>query len=540
MATTVAPPLSVDRLYRRCDPEGFEFRTTDDLADLADPPGQARADGAIRFAVDIRHEGYNLFAMGPEGIGRRTLVRRLLEQQAGGSATPPDWCYVFDFDAPHLPRALRLPAGSAPKFRDDMAQLVEDLRAGIPAAFETEEYRTRLKEIESGFEQQQERTLGAVGEHARAEGIALLRTPSGFGFAPLKKDAVMSPEDFHKLPEAEQDSLQKKIAALQEELEKVIHEVPKARREAQRRLRELNRQVTSAAVNSLLEELEAEYRELPEVAAYLGAVREDVLDHAEYFQQPKDGERPTLFGIPLPPAEGAEPPLRRYLVNVLVAHAGERGAPIVYEENPTHDNLVGRIEHIAQMGTLVTGFSLIKAGALHRANGGYLVLDALKVLGQPFAWEALKRALRSHEIRTESLGQALSLVSTVSLAPQPIPLDVKVVLVGSRLVYYLLHAYDPEFAELFKVAADFEDDFERGPAADRLYARTVATIARRCKLRALDRGAVARVIEHAARSAGAAGKLSTHLENLSDLLREADYWAGAAGRAVATAGDVQH
>jgi predicted ATP-dependent protease len=540
MATTAPPPLAAEQLYRRCDPDKLDFRTTDDLADLADPPGQARADGAIRFAVDIRHEGYNLFAMGPEGVGRRTLVRRLVEQQARGVATPDDWCYVFNFETPHLPRALRLPPGRAPMFRDGMAHLVEDLRAGIPAAFETEEYRTRLKEIESGFEQQQERALGAVGEHARAEGIALLRTPSGFGFAPLKKDAVMSPEDFQKLPEAEQERLQKKIAALQEELEAVIHEVPKARREAQRRLRELNRQVTSAAVNSLIEEFEAEYRALPEVAAYLKAVREDVLNHAEYFQQPKDGERPTLFGIPLPLAEGAESPLRRYLVNVLVAHAEGDGAPIVEEENPTHDNLVGRIEHIAQMGTLLTDFSQIKAGALHRANGGTLILDAMKVLVQPFAWEALKRALRSHEIRTESLGQALSLVSTVSLAPQPIPLALKVVLVGPRLIYYLLHAYDPEFGELFKVAADFEDDLERGPAADHLYARMVATLARRDKLRPLDGGAVARVIEHAARVAGAAGKLSTQLEGLSDLLREADYWAGAAGRAVVAAADVQH
>jgi len=539
MAAAVSP-LSVAQLYRRCDPEKLDFRTTDDLADLADPPGQARADGAIRFAVDIRHEGYNLFAMGPEGVGRRTLVRRLVEQQARGGATPDDWCYVFNFESPHLPRALRLPPGRAPRFRDGMARLVEDLRAGIPAAFETEEYRARQKEIESGFEQQQERAVGSVGEHARAEGIALLRTPSGFGFAPLKKDAVMSPEDFQKLPEAEQERLQKKIAALQEELEAVLHEVPKARREAQRRLRELNREVTSAAVSSLMEDLEAEYRALPEVAAYLKAVREDVLDHAEYFQQPKDGERPTLFGIALPAAEGAESPLRRYAVNVLVAHADGDGAPIVEEENPTHDNLVGRIEHIAQMGTLVTDFSLIKAGALHRANGGTLILDAIKVLSQPFAWEALKRALRSHEIRTESLGQALSLVSTASLAPQPIPLDLKAVLVGPRLVYYLLHAYDREFAELFKVAADFEDDLERGPAADHLYARMVATIARRCKLRPLDRGAVARVIEQAARAAGAAGKLSTQLEGLSDLLREADYWAGAAGRAQTTAGDVQH
>jgi lon-related putative ATP-dependent protease len=540
MESPSVTPLAPAQLRRRCDPAAFDFRTTDELADLADVPGQARAEGAIRFGVDIRREGYNLFAMGPEGIGRRTMVRRIVEQQAAGRPAPPDWCYVFNFETPHQPSALRLPAGRAPKLRDDMQQLVEDLRVGIPSAFETDEYRARLKEIETTFEQHQEKALGTVGEHARAEGIALLRTPAGFGFAPVKEDSVMSPDEFHKLAPAEQERLQQRIAVLQEELEAVIREVPKARREAQRRLRELNRQVTSAVVNSLIEELEADYRDLPDVAAYLGRVREDVLDHAETFQVSKEGERSPLFGVPVPAGEGGDAPLRRYLVNVLVTRAGNEGVPIIYEENPTHDNLVGRTEHIAQMGTLLTDFSLIKPGALHRANGGTLVLDAMKVLVQPFAWEALKRALRAREVRIESLGQALSLVSTVSLTPQPIPLDLKVVLVGPRLIYYLLHAYDPEFAGLFKVAADFEDDMERGPAADHLYARMVATIARREQLRPLDAGAVAGVIEQAARLAGEAEKLTTNLDSLSDLLRETDYWAGTAGREVATAVDVQH
>jgi lon-related putative ATP-dependent protease len=533
------PPLPVEQLCRRCDPARFDFRSTDELPDLADAPGQARAAGAIDFAVDIRHEGYNLYVMGPEGFGRRTMIQRILERRALGSATPSDWCYVFNFATPHQPRTLRLPAGRATKFRQDMERLVEDLRVGIPAAFETDEYRARLKEVESAFEKRQEQALGAVGEHARKEGIALLRTPAGFGFAPVQNDAVMGPEEFQKLPQAEQERLQHLITTLQEELEGVIHELPKWRREAQRGLRELNRQVNGATVSSLIEELEAAYRDLPDVGAYLGEVREDVLDHAEYFQQPKDGERPTLFGIPLPIAESGEVALRRYLVNALVAREEKDGAPIVYEQNPTHDNLVGRIEHIAQMGTLVTDFSLIKAGALHRANGGTLVLDAMKLLTQPFAWEALKRALRAREIHTESLGQVLSLVSTVSLAPQAIPLELKVVLVGPRLLYYLLHAYDPEFAELFKVAADFEDDFARDPAADQLYARMVATIARREQVRALDRGAVARVIEQAARSAGAAQKLSANLEALADLLRESNYWAGTGGRTVIEAADVQ-
>jgi lon-related putative ATP-dependent protease len=532
-------PLSAEALRRGCDPERLPFATTAELQDLTDVPGQARAVEAIRFGVGIGREGYNLFAMGPEGVGRRTVVRQHLDELAKGRDTPAEWCYVYNFEAPHRPRALQLPAGRAVRFRRDMAQLVEDLRAGIPAAFESDEYRARLREIETEFSDRQEQAIGAIGERAREQGIALVRTPAGFGFAPRSGDGVMSPDEYRKLPEAEQKRIEGLIGAFQEDLERAIHDVPKWRREAQRKLRELNRQVARTAVNGLIEELKSSYQPLPQVVEYLGRVQEDMIEHAEVFRQPKEGEQPTLFGVPIPVPETGESFLRRYQVNVLIERAAGGGAPIVHEDNPTHDNLVGRIEHISQMGALVTDFTLIKAGSLHRANGGYLVLDALKLLAQPFAWEALKRALRLREIRIESLGQLLSLVSTVSLEPEPIPLDVKVVLIGQRMLYYLLHAYDPEFAELFKVAADFEDDMPRDAEADLLYARLVAMLARREKLRALDRGAVARVIEQAARDAGDAEKLSARARDLADLLRESDYWAGVAGRQVVAAADVE-
>jgi lon-related putative ATP-dependent protease len=446
---------------------------------------------------------------------------------------------VFNFDTPHKPRAVQLPAGRATRFRQDVARLVDDLRAGIPAAFESAEYRAKHREIEAELSERQERAVGAVGERAKNQGIVLVRTPAGFGFAPRHGDGVMNPEEYRKLPEAEQQRLESAISVLQEELEGAIHDMPKWRREAQRKLRELNRQVTRAAVNGLIEELKAEYDSLPAVRQHLASMQEDVLDHAEIFRQPKDGEQPTLFGVPLPLPEAGESFLRRYQVNVLIEHGGTERAPIVYEDHPTHDNLVGRIEHTAQMGALVTDFTLIKAGSLHRANGGYLVLDALKVLTQPLAWEALKRALRSREVRIESLGQMLSLISTVSLEPEPIPLDLKVVLVGQRLLYYLLHAYDPEFGELFKVAVDFEEDMARAPETDLLYARMIATAARKEKLRPLDRAAVARVIEHGSRNSGDSEKLSVQMRDINDLLRESDYWAGAALRKVIGAEDVE-
>ena len=533
------PPLPAEALRRRCDPAQFDFATTAELADLEAALGQARALGAIEFGVGMRNEGYNLFAMGPEGIGRRTVVRRHLEAQAKTLPPPSDWCYVFNFRTPHKPRALQLPSGKAPAFRASMERLVEDLRTAVPAAFETDEYRNRRQQIEAEFGERQERVLGEFGERAKAQNIALIRTPTGFGFGPMSGEAVMEPEEYRKLPAAEQKRLEALVTRLQEELERVLHDLPKWRRESVRKLRELNREVTRAAVNSTLEEGKAEYRALPEVQDYLAEVQEDMLENAEAFRASKDGEPVTLFGIPVARADASEATLRRYAVNVLIEHAGAAGAPIVFEDNPSHDALLGRIEHLSQMGALVTDFTLIKAGALHRANGGYLVLDALKLLAQPFAWDALKRALRSREIRTQSLGQALSLISTVSLEPEPIPLEVKVVLVGQRLLYYLLHAYDPEFAALFKVAVDFEEDMPRGPQNDLLYARVVAAFGRKEGLRPLERAAVARVIEQSSREAGDAEKLSVSMQALADLLREADYWAAKAGRAATSAGDVQ-
>ncbi len=535
--------LPADALRRACDPSQFTFETTAELTEPAEVLGQARAVDAIAFGIGITREGYNLYAMGPEGIGRRTIVRAFLEREAPRRDVPSDWCYVFNFETAHRPRAIALPPGRASKFQADMAHLVEDLRTAIPAVFESDEYRNRRQEIESQLGEQQESAIGTVGEHAKAQGIALLRTPGGFGFAPIKGDGVMGSKEFAKLPEEEQRRMERAIAELQKELERAIHEMPKWRREAQRRLRELNREVIRNVVATLIEELKTAYADIEPVVQYLTAVQNDVLDHAEAFQQAKDGETPTLFGIPLQQPDSGESTLRRYQVNVLIAHeaaADGGGAPIVHEDNPTHANLVGRIEHIAQMGTLVTDFTLIKAGALHRANGGYLILDALKVLTQPFAWEALKRALRSREIRTESLGQALSLISTVSLEPEPIPLDLKIVLFGDRRLYYLLHEYDPEFGELFKVAVDFEDDVARGAQIDAHYAHVIADIARREQLRPLDRGAVARAIERGARLASDAERLSLNMRSLADLLRESDYWASVAGRAVIQTEDVQH
>ena len=530
-------PLSAEQLYRRCDPSQFDFETTATLEDLSETLGQERAVDAIHFGIGIQREGYNLFALGPSGTGKRTTINRFLEQKAAAQPTPSDWCYVNNFEQPHQPRALRLPPGQGIALRKDMEQLVEELRTTIATTFESEDYRTRRQEAEEEFKEHQEKAFNEIQKAAQGHNIALLRTPAGLAFAPLREGEVISPDEFQKLPEEERKRFEEDISNLQEQLQKTLLQVRQWEREARDKVKELDRQVAAFAVGHLMDELLVKYAPLAEVVDYLNGVQRDVVENVEQLRTTE--EPPQVMGMPLPPALAGAPLFRRYQVNTLVDHSQSQGAPVVYESNPTYDNLTGRIEHMAQMGALVTDFNLIKAGALHHANGGYLILDARQVLLQPYAWDGLKRAIRAREMRIEPLGQALSLISTVSLAPQPVPLDVKVVLIGERLLYYMLYQLDPDFGELFKVEADFNEEMPRTPENNRLYARLIATIARREQLRPFDRGAIARVIEHSARLSGDAEKLSVHLLSISDLLREADYWASVAGNGAVTTGDVQ-
>ncbi len=531
-------PLEAKALCTHCDPEQFSFKTTDELADLHEVIGQPRATEAIQFGIGIRREGYNLYVLGHPGVGRRTVVQRFIEARAAREPVPPDWCYVNNFEQPHVPRVLELPAGTGKRLKHDMQQLMDDLKSAIAAAFESDEYRTRRQELEEEIKEKHERIFDDLRREAEKHGIALIRTPGGMAFAPVRDGEVLSPEEFQRLPEAEQKRIEAVITALQERLERIINQLPQIRREGQQRIRELDRDVVMSAVGNLISELKRAYGALPAVGEYLDQVQQSVIENADDFKRQEEGQEISFLGITLSRPGGA-PSLRRYQVNVLVDNSDTKGAPVIYEDNPTFNGLIGRVEHLAQMGALVTDFMLIKPGALHRANGGYLVLDVRKVLLQPFAWEGLKRALQSRELRIESLGQALSLISTVSLEPAPIPLNVKVVLIGERLLYYLLNAYDPEFGELFKVAADFEETMDRTPESNLLYARLIATAARKEQLLPLDRAAVARVVEQSARHAEDAEKLSIHLRGLADLLREADYWAREHQRQVITRADVQ-
>ncbi len=530
-------PLSVSQLRQTCDPSQFDFQTTAELENLEDIIGQERAVEAIQFGIGIRRQDYNLFALGPSGTGKRTTIAQFLDRKAAAEPVPFDWCYVNNFEQPYKPRALRLPPGRGVVLREDMKQLVEELRTAIPSAFESEDYRTRKQEVEEELKERQEEAFNEIQKQAQEHSIALVRTPVGLAFTPLEEGEVIKPQEFQELPEEKRKQYEEDISDLQERLQAIMSQLREWEREAREKVKELDRQVAMFAVGHLIDELREKYADLPAVVDYLDAVQEDVVENVDEFRRPEEETRATP--LPVPRSLAGSPLLRRYQVNVLVDHSQSEGAPVIHEDHPTYNNLVGRIEHIAQMGALLTDFNLIKPGALHRANGGYLILEARELLLQPYAWEGLKRVLRSQEIRIESLSQALSLVSTVTLEPQPIPLDVKVILIGDRLLYYLLHQYDPDFSELFKVEADFNEEMARTSENHLLYARLIGTIAQREELRPFDRGAVARVIEHSSRITGDAEKLSVHLLSIVDLLREADHWAGLAGQDVVTLDDVQ-
>ncbi len=532
-------PLSPEALFSPCDPGQFKFKTTADLPPLEELIGQDRAVEAVRFGIGIRRDGYNLFAAGPAGTGKHTLIGEFLQRQARGEPVPDDWCYLYNFDDPRRPRALRMPAGRGQPLAHDMERLTQELRAAIQSAFEGEDYRNRREALAQEFKERQEQAFEEIQQRAKERSIALVRTPLGLALAPLREGQVLSPDEFEALPEAEREQAKHDLKELEEQLQATLRQVPRWEREHRERVRDINREITRLAIGHLIDEIRKKHEDLPEVSAWLGAIEQDVVDNAEALLA--GGQQAQAEGAPQGrPARPGMPDdaVRRYSVNVLVSRDSADGAPVIYEDHPTHGNLLGRVEHRSEFGALVTDFTLITAGALHRANGGYLVVDALKLLTQPYAWEGLKRVLRANEIKIESLGQSLSLIDTVSLEPEPIPLDIKIVLVGERRLYYLLCAFDPDFEELFKVQADFEEEMPRRPESVELYARLIGTIARNEGMRPFDAGAVGRVIERSSRLADDRDKLTTHMRSVADLLHESDYWAGQAGHDVVTAADV--
>lgn len=517
--------LPTEKLHQRCDPKKLPFRSTEELEENSDLIGQDRALDAILLSSRTTHRDFNLFVLGPPGTGRHSAVKTILSEQAMTRPLPSDWVYVNNFEAAHKPVALRLPAGTAMTLRRAMQNLVDDLANEIPALLESEEYQSQRRAIEQETGEAQEAAMADFTELAKAQNVALLRTPMGFMLAAVRDGQVIKPEDYQKLSTEERDEVEKKIAKLQEELAEVLRQAPKLEKEHRMRVEDLNAAMAERAVSDHVAEVVAELPDVDAVAEYLESVRQDIIANAELFlpATAQHNEGPFPEAIRKYHRESA---FDRYVVNVMVSQdlTANAGAPIEIEDLPTLDRLAGRIEHVSHMGSLVTNFTMIKPGALHRANGGYLVLDARRVLTEPFAWDALKRSLKNGSITITSMAERLSLVSTTSLEPDPIPLEVRVVLVGDRPLYALLMSLDPDFGELFKVQADFEEVVDRTDENLVAFARLVGSFAVREGLRPLSAAGVARLLDEATRQANDTKKLSLRLGSLVDLIREADHY----------------
>jgi lon-related putative ATP-dependent protease len=500
--------------------------------------GQSRALEALDLGARIDKPGFNMFILGERGTARHGIVRTLVEKHASRLPSPQDWIYVANWEQPDRPRAIPLPAGRGQRFKSALDAALEELISLVPAIFESPDYKAKRRSALDTINTEQEHAFEALSTKARAEGIALLRTQSGFSFAPIADKAVMPPETFNALPEDQRKTILDKIEALQSELAVIIEKLPVWERERRQKQSALDHEHARLVVTDVMKDVEHTVSDLPALVEHIRALNEELVRYFGVFRflsiarQDEEGE-------PQETLEQDDPKLKRFRVNLLVGDGAKPSAPVVTEDNPSIGNLIGRIEQQAHMGALFTDFSLIRPGSLHLANGGYLLIDARRLLLEPYAWEMLKRALRARSISIESPTDRMSIMATLTLKPDPIPLNVKVVLFGDRALYYALFAGDPDFSELFKIAVEFEDTVEWNDATTRDYAHLIASIARREGLKPLSAAAVSLVMEESSREAEDSRKLSLRVGSLADHLREADFWATEAGHDVIDAVDIE-
>ena len=528
--------LTAEDLYKRCDFGEFNFKSTDDLDhDNYTFLGQERARTSADFGIRMKQNGYNIYALGPEEVDKKALLESLVNREAGELDVPDDWVYVCNFEDEQKPIALNLKPGDAIRFRDKMNRFAEDLPNVLTSVFESEEYQNRRQIIEEKVKEKEQEEFSEIQKRAEEKGLSIIRTPMGYSVSPIKDGEVMDMEEIKKMSDKERKKLEQEVQELQKELQKILRQIPEQQRKIREEKDELNREFTEYAVKGLLEEVKQDFEYDSGVSTYLKNAKKDIIDRAEVILNPGGGNPFLQAASDKPDSKKSpvdHPVLWRYTVNVMVNNSGSDGAPVIYEDHPIYNNLIGRIEHVSEMGALTTDFTYLKPGSLLKANGGFIIIDALRLLTQPFAWDGLKRALLSRKLKIEAPGEMYGLLRTVSLEPAPIDLNVKVILIGSRLLYYLLCAYDKDFQNLFKVEVDFDDETDRNPESQKMYAYMIASLLHKNKLLPMEKSAVVRVIEHTSRMVSDNEKLTTKTKDLLKLLQEADYWSRQTGAEV--------
>ena len=522
----MSKPLSIEEIYQCCDPSVFTFGTTDELPESIETIGQERALRAIDFGLNLENSGFNIFMLGENGTGKMTTIRAFLSKKAAEEPVPSDWCYVYNFKDTDVPLAISLAPGMASLFHKDMDELVKTLRVEIPKIFESKEYEKQKNQTVEAFQLKQKEIFSALDEDAKAKGFSIRKSVSGLMIVPIKKSGEpLTEEEYEALEDGIKGKIDEIGKTLQERLNDVVREVRDAEKNLKILLANLEREAALSVVGHLIDDLKHKYQSHEKIFTYLSEMTEDILEHLDDFK----GQEEQAPALPFLRMQKNEPTFTRYAVNVLVNNTETRGAPCVFESNPTYFNLLGRLEYKFQYGVASTDFSMIKAGSLHKANGGYIVINALDLLRNMFSYDALKRAIRNREVRIEDIWEQYRMISTTTLRPEAIPLKVKVILVGTPYLYYLLHNVDDEYRELFKVKADFDSRMSSSEETIQKYAAFIASTSKKEKTLPFDRSGVAKVVEYGARLAGHQKKLSSQFSEVTDLIRESNYWAQKAG-----------
>ena len=531
--------VTAEQARQTCDPGQFHFRSTEELLPLEEIIGQERALSAIGFGVGIHQPGYHLYALGPEGTGKMTTVRKYLEHAAASRPAPDDWLYVNNFANEDKPRAFRLPPGTGCRWQADMDRMVEELKVAVPRAFESVEYSKGQEQLGGEYQKRDQQLLQEADDFAKQKSFVIMQTPQGLAIVPVMSGNILSPEQIEKLDEETKKQFDATRIEVEQKLRDTMRLVQEQHREARERVNDLDRRTVAFTVDHLIDELKQRYAQFAPVLKLLDEIRADILENVPAFKQMKQMQQVQEQAPWAAMLAQQGPSFDKYKVNLIVNNCDATGAPVIIARNPTYHNLVGRTEHQGQFGMLVTNFTMIKSGLLHQANGGYLILDVRDVLTKPMAYEGLKRALKNGVIEIEPMGEAYGLLPTHTLEPEPIPLDIKVVLVGDPMIYYLLLAYDPDFQEIFKVKADFSLRMNRTPETIEQYARFISGVVKEEQLKHFDPSGVAKVVEHSSRLIEHQGKLLTKFGDVIDLVRESSYWAGVAGHDLVTGDDVK-
>jgi lon-related putative ATP-dependent protease len=526
--------VPIDKLTGNYDASSLDFDTTEDVADLEGTLGQDRAMSALELGLGIDAPGFNLYVSGVAGTGRNTALRGYLSRIAADRPTPPDWGYVYNFQDPTQPLTIQLPCGMMREFAQDMESLVDSCRAEIPGAFESDDYTHRVEDVMAEIQAQRQELTEKLEQEAQGKGFTLSFAKVGITPVPLSPEGQpLSQEEFNSLPDNLREELRKRAETIQHSIRHSMSEFRRLNKDAAQRTKDVDFELVSFNLKPIIDELQEKYAEYPGVVAHLERVEADVVQHVEMFKPKPETEGPQMMFMPGTFSD--EDVFARYKVNDLVDNSADEGAPVVIEHSPTYYNLFGRIDYKARVGTLTTDHAMIKAGALHRANGGYLVLQARDLMMSPGSYDTLKRVLRSGEIRIENIGEQYTALPTDSLRPQPIPVDAKVIIVGGSDILRMLQARDEDFRRLFKVTADFDTVMDRNSENLNKYVAFIASQCRRKGLRHFDKGAVAIIINYSSRLVEDQDKLATQFMHISDIITESDYWARKDGADIVSA-----